>query len=108
LADLELMTALVRLPEVVPGRLQIRCAYAVVAYFSDCGGATNSVVIEGATVAGTEAASDFVLNDKAIAPILRRAILPDGSLADFQVLLETRNLAGSAPRAQIVATRFSR
>jgi hypothetical protein len=177
LADLNLMTALVRLPEVVPGRLRIRyardlsvgdfkesnvllsgaveanpwlelfdsrmnfqiddeqshgvfhvtnkapaageqaeysydphqnpdlAAYSVVAFFSDRFAPTNALIIEGTTVAGTEAAADFVLDDKTITPVLRRALLPDGSLGDFQVLLETRNLAGAAPRAQIVAER---
>jgi hypothetical protein len=81
-------------------------AFSVVAFLSDRFGPTNAVVIEGTTVAGTEAAADFMLDDNAIAPILRRAMLSDGTLGDFEVLLETRNLAGSAPRAQIVATRF--
>lgn len=79
-------------------------AYAVVAFLT---GETNALIIEGTTVAGTEAAADFVLNDSAASPILRRARLRDGSLGDFQVLLETKNIAGSAPQARVVASRFA-
>jgi hypothetical protein len=63
-------------------------------------------VIEGTTVAGTEGAADFVLNEKTIGPIVQRATLADGSMGDFQVLLETRNVAGSAPAVSIVAAHY--
>ncbi len=78
-------------------------AYAVVAFFT---GETNALIIEGTTVAGTEAAADFVLDDKAVSPILKKATLADGTLGDFQVLMETRNLDGSAPQARVVAARY--
>jgi hypothetical protein len=83
-------------------------AFSLLAFFSDRSGSANALLIQGTTVAGTEAAADFVLDDNAMTPLLRRAQMPDGSLDDFQVLLETRNVAGSAPRAQILASHFGR
>ena len=83
-------------------------AYAVVAFLPAKNGDGNVLIIEGTTTAGTEAASDFILDGKTVAPILKRALLVDGSLGGFEVLLRTRNVAGSAPQAQLVTSHFDR
>jgi hypothetical protein len=81
-------------------------AYAVVAFLSGRHSSANALVIEGTTVAGTEGAADFVLNESAIGPIVHHATLADGSMSDFQVLLEARNVAGSAPAVSVVSTHY--
>jgi hypothetical protein len=81
-------------------------AYAVVAFLSDHASSANALVLEGTTVAGTEGATDFVLNERTISPIVQRATLADGSVGDFQVLLETRNIAGSAPAVSVIAEHY--
>ena len=84
----------------------LQWAYSVVAFLPGKSGNGNVLVIEGTTTAGTEAAADFVLDEKALEPILKRAQKSDNSLHGFEVLLRTRNMAGSAPEAQLVTSHF--
>ena len=81
--------------------------YAIVAYVPARESVGNALIIEGTTTAGTEGAADFILDEAAMAPVIARAILPDGSLGGFEVLLQTRNMAGSAPPATVVSTHFT-
>jgi hypothetical protein len=82
-----------------------RRVFAVVAYLSNLSGDGNALIIEGTTVAGTEAATDFVNDDAQLLPFLNRIRRSDGSLPHFELLLEAHNLSASAVQSQILAWR---
>ncbi|HEV2133964.1 MAG TPA: hypothetical protein VGR47_06840 [Terracidiphilus sp.] len=82
-----------------------RRVFAIVAYLSNLSGDGNALVIEGTTVAGTEAAADFVNDDAQLLPFLNRIRQADGSLPHFELLLEAHNLSASAVQSQILAWR---
>lgn len=82
-----------------------RRVFAVVAYVSNMSGDGNALLIEGTTVAGTEAATDFVDDDARLLPFLNQIRRSDGSLPHFELLLEARNMNSSAVQSQILAWR---
>jgi hypothetical protein len=79
--------------------------YGALDYVPNLSGAGNVLIIGGTSVAGTEAISDFLFEDSKFEPFLERISAKDGSLPHFEILLESRSLAGSASRSQIVAYR---
>lgn len=76
--------------------------YGVITYHPNQHGSGQVLTIGGTTVAGTEAAADFVLNNDRIRPYLEQAKTKDG-IGGFDILVQSRNLAGTAPLAQVVA-----
>ena len=64
-------------------------------------GSGNVLILEGTTMSGTEAVSDFVFNDAALLPEFRR--IRGGRY--FELLFETTNLDGQAPHSQLIAWR---
>ena len=81
--------------------------YAVVALRHDLGGSRQVLILEGTSMAGTEAAADFVLEDDTLLPFLNRIRRPDGSIPYFEVLLQSTSLDGNASQSKIVAYRTS-
>lgn len=81
-------------------------AYALLAFLPEADNAGHVLLLEGAGMAGTQAAGDFLLNQRAMEPVLKRAQLPDGSIGPFELLLEARTVGDNAPEAHIVAERF--
>jgi hypothetical protein len=88
------------------GELQ-REIYAIVTYHRNREGSGSVLVIAGASVAGTEAAADFMLDDSRLRPWLHKARV-GGEFRGFDILLHARNLAGSAPRADVAAFHIER
>jgi hypothetical protein len=80
-------------------------AYAIVAYIPNLSGQGRVLLVQGTTMAGTEAAMDFVLDrdrlNKFIGPHMQHRQVPP-----FQVLLETTNINGSSPQSRILSYRF--
>lgn len=79
--------------------------YGVLAYLPNLSGTGNVLLVEGTSVAGTEAISDFLFEDRKLEPFLEKITNKDGSLPHFELLIESRNLNGSASQAEIVAYR---
>jgi len=77
--------------------------FAVVAYLSNLAGDGNALIIEGTTVAGTEAATDFINDEARLLPFLNRIRRSDGSLPHFELVLEAHNMSASAVQSQILA-----
>jgi hypothetical protein len=80
-------------------------AYAIVAYMPNLSGQGRVLLLQGTTMAGTEAAMDFVLDPDGLNQFLashtqHRQVQP------FQVLLETTNINGSSPKSRILSYRF--
>ncbi|GGH06163.1 helix-turn-helix domain-containing protein [Silvibacterium dinghuense] len=79
--------------------------YGVLAYLPNLSGSGHALLIEGTSVAGTEAISDFLFEDSDFEPFLEKIMRKDGRLPHFEILLRSRNLDGSAAHSEIVAYR---
>jgi hypothetical protein len=87
----------------VPGDPERR-AYATVAYLKSLDGTGHVLIIQGTGMAGTEAAADYVLSQPELTTLLKAS--GTEALPQFELLLETSNLNGNAPRSKLVATRI--
>jgi hypothetical protein len=81
-------------------------AYALLSFLPEPGGTGHVLLVEGQGMAATQAAGDFLLNQREMEPILTKAQIADGSIGPFEVLIEARTVGGSAPEAHAVAERF--
>src|SRR5262249_47031586 len=83
-------------------------AYGLLAFQPGLAGEDVVLIIEGTTMAGTDAAADFALTDGELLPVLRRMSNGKDRMPFFEILLETTNMDGQAPRSQVVAVRETR
>lgn len=79
--------------------------YGVVAFQPTMSDSGDALILEGQTMAGTEAATDFVFDNTYLLPFLKQIKRPDGSLPHFEVLIASKSLNGDASRLQVVAYR---
>lgn len=79
--------------------------YGVVAYRPNIPRSGHVLILEGQTMAGTQAASDFVFDDSYLLPFLNKIRKNDGGLPYFEVLLRSRSLGGQSSRIEVVAYR---
>lgn len=77
----------------------------VLAFLPNLDGDGNALIIEGNSMAGTEAISDFLFDDAALIPFLGKLRKPDGTLPHFEVLIEANSVNGSAGPFRILAYR---
>jgi hypothetical protein len=68
-------------------------------------GSGNALIVEGNSIAGTEAISDFLFSDDALLPFLHKVTGPNGTLSNFEVLIESNSVNGSAGPFHILAYR---
>ncbi len=76
--------------------------YGIVTYHRNREGSGFALVVAGMSLAGTEAAGNFVLDDARLLPWLQKAE-SGGRIREFDILLRGRNLGGSAPGADVIA-----
>jgi hypothetical protein len=111
-------TAAYRVVNVTPGPGEIREAtvtlasvrqeiYGIINYHRNREGPGHILMLAGTSIAGTEAAADLILDDVKLLTWLRRAEA-HGEVKGFDMLLHGSNLAGSAPRAEVVAFHVDR
>jgi hypothetical protein len=81
-----------------------RRAYALLAFRQNLDQSGAVLLVQGTTVAGIEAATDFLFNEENMAPILRQA----KAGRSFEVLLETEYLNASSVGTVVRATRLGR
>ena len=81
--------------------------YGIVTYHRHEAGSGISLLVAGTTLAGTEAAADFVLDDNRLAPWLHKAEAR-GEFRGFDILVRGRNLGGAAQRAEVVSFHLQR
>jgi hypothetical protein len=77
----------------------------VLAFLSNLDGSGNALIVEGNSMAGTEAISDFLFDDDALLPFLRNVTRPNGTLSHFEVLIESNSVNGSAGPFHVLAYR---
>lgn len=77
----------------------------VLAFISNLDRNGNALVVEGNSMAGTEAITDFLLDDDALVPFLNQLKRPDGTLPHFEVLVESNSVNGNAGPFHILSYR---
>jgi hypothetical protein len=82
-----------------------RRVYGVVAFLPNLAANGNVLLIEGTSMAGTEAAWDFVSDDSELLPFLKGIRRSDGKVPHFELLLGTQNMGSSAVRTNILSWR---
>jgi len=80
--------------------------FALIAFLPNLGGNGHLLLLQGLDVAGTQAAAETLFHQSAIAPVLRRATRPDGSLRYFEVLLRSTSIESNATGTQVIASRI--
>jgi hypothetical protein len=80
--------------------------YAVIALTHNLNSTGWVLIIEGLTMAGTQAAVDTLFDSHAMQPILEKARNGDGTFRPFEILIETRSFGSNSPQATIVAARL--
>jgi hypothetical protein len=79
--------------------------FALIAFLPNLGGSGHLLLLQGLDVAGTQAAAETLFHQNAIAPVLRRATRPDGSLRYFEILLRSTSIESNATGSQVIASR---
>ena len=82
-------------------------AYAVIALKPNLEENGVVLILAGTSIAGTEAAADFVTDPQLIEAALAQLFHQYGKIPPFEILLETTDLNGSAPQSQVLAMRVS-
>jgi hypothetical protein len=80
--------------------------FALIAFLPNLDGSGHLLLLQGLDVAGTQAAAETLFHPAAIAPILRQATRPDGSLRFFEILLRATSLDSNSLGGQVIASRI--
>jgi hypothetical protein len=80
--------------------------YALISWVPNLESNGRLLVLQGLDVAGTQAAGEALFHPDVIAPILRLATRPDGSLRSFEILLRSTSIHSSATQTQVVGSRI--
>lgn len=80
--------------------------FALILYRPNLSGSGNVLLIEGLDEAGTQGATEALFESELAAPILKRAVQPDGTLRAFEILLRTTSIHSSAEGTQVIASRI--
>jgi len=80
--------------------------YAVIALAPNLNNTGWVLIVEGLTMAGTQAAVETLFDRSAMQPVLSKAKNANGSLRPFEVLIETRSFGSKAPQANVIASRI--
>jgi hypothetical protein len=81
-------------------------AYALVAYVPNMTEGKHVLILEGSTIAGTEAASDFIFDASKLDALLFQHMKIGGSIPSFEFVLESNDFSGTTPNARVIASRF--
>ena len=80
--------------------------YAIIAWLPNLGGNGHLLLLQGLDVAGTQAAAETLMHSTAIAPILRQATRPDGTLRSFEILIRSSSIDSRSAGAQVIGSRI--
>jgi hypothetical protein len=79
--------------------------YALIGFVPNLNNTGSVLLVEGLTMAGTQAAVDTLFNRSMMRPLFDQFRNADGSLNPFEILIETRSFGSDSPQASVVATR---
>jgi hypothetical protein len=80
--------------------------YAVVALVPNLNNTGWILIVEGLTMAGTQAATDILFNREEMRSVMEKAAAGNGKLKPFEILIETRSFGSNSPQASIIASRI--
>lgn len=80
--------------------------HSILSYLPSVDGNGHALLFQGGNMGATQAAADFATDATAMEPILSKASLPDGSFRPFEVLLETRVVGASSPKARVLTVHY--
>lgn len=80
--------------------------FALIAFMPNMGGNGRLLLLQGLDVAGTQAAAEALFYSPAIAPILKRATRPDGSIRFFEILVRSTSINWNSTDSQVIASRI--
>jgi len=80
--------------------------YAVIAFLPNLTHSGWILIVEGLTMTGTEAGSEFLFDDDDPNAFFMKARNTKGELRPFEILLETTNLSSQSVSAKIIAQRI--
>lgn len=83
-----------------------RLVYASIALLPNLSGTGNVLILQGTTMAGTEAAVDFAFQKAALERSLGRAPGSSGPLPFFELFLQSATLANNAQESRVLAMRI--
>ncbi len=88
----------------VPG-----ATYGLIAFCPSDGSSGNALIIEGTNMEGTEAAGSMILDPQSAHALLAKAGVPErgSQRVGFEILLETKALAGAPSQTRVVASRVA-
>jgi len=79
--------------------------FGYIALANNLEGDGKVLLIEGSTVAGVDAALQFVLSDSQMSSILKKLTAENGRIGSFEILLAANFIKSSSPDARILAMR---
>jgi hypothetical protein len=82
-----------------------RTGYAVISLTDNLESTGKVLLVEGTTMGGVEAATDFLLHSAQMDPVIRDSIGKNGKPSNFELLLETTIYIGGGMKAKVIAER---
>jgi len=83
-----------------------RSILGLIAFLPNPTGPGKSLIIEGSSLTGGEAADDFLFDDTKLLPFISSIKRPDGSIPYFELLLQSTSINGNAGPFQILSYRL--
>jgi len=80
--------------------------YGIVAYLPNLTWTGHVLIVAGLNMAGTQAATSFLLDPRLMMPILKEAKAPNDTLQPFEVLVSAGNVATNASTPHVVLERI--
>jgi hypothetical protein len=81
--------------------------YATIAYQPNLDGTGHVILIGGLSMAGTQAAADFLLDPGLMQPVLEHAKGDNGIIRPFEILIETGTVASNASHPHVLSERIA-
>jgi hypothetical protein len=78
---------------------------ATISFLPNLGRSGNILLVQGFTLAGTDAAAEFVTSGKDFDTLFNAYVGPRGRLPHFEILLQTMDVNGMASRPTVLAWR---
>lgn len=83
-----------------------RRGYALIGFKRNLCGHGHTLLLGGTTSAGTDAAIEFLMNPASMAPLMKQAQRSDGSIGEFEVLLQCVLQANGSTDIQLLGVRI--
>lgn len=80
--------------------------FGVVAFMPNMNRTGHILLVEGLNMASTQAGADVLLNDELMRPVIQKAMLANGSIGSFELLVQTTTLDATPLPPQIIASRY--